>query len=570
MQQIPKVIHIIWIGDDTKRPNKNIQSWIDKNPTWTVRVWDNNDYHTFLWRNKAAMELLWDDSKFEAPRKSGIADMMRYEILYNEGGLYVDADSICLRPLEDWLFEYEAVACWENEVVRPGLISNAYIASAPKNPFFNYIIEKIQEDPTISNGPPWIKTGPKQFTDSLSEFNYTKLKIWPSHYFIPNHYAYKEYTGTDPVFARHEWGTTQLIFKSMKKTTLKICVYAISKNEEKFVQRFCESARGADLILIADTGSTDNTIAIAEDCGATVHKISIRPWRFDYARMASLSLIPDNYDICISLDLDELMVPGWREKIESIWINGVNRLRYKYDWGHGKTFYATKIHSRHGYLWKSMCHEMIFPDPRTTEVWAKLDEVLIVHKADPTKSRGQYLDLLAADVKDDPHSPRNAFYYGRELWYYKQYENSIRELDRYLALPGADWVNERCFAYRIKGQCYEQLGNHKEAQKMFRLALNEAAHTREPWVDLANYCYRNKKWSECYYAAVQAMAITHREFVYTEDPRSWSYTPFDLAALAAYNLGLYTEAVKYGEKAVEVAPNDERLKSNLDFYKKKI
>ena len=41
---------------------------------------------------------------------------------------------------------------------------------------------------------------------------------------------------------------------------MKIAVYAISKNEEQFVKRFCESAKDADLILIPDTGSTDNTV----------------------------------------------------------------------------------------------------------------------------------------------------------------------------------------------------------------------------------------------------------------------------------------------------------------------
>lgn len=41
---------------------------------------------------------------------------------------------------------------------------------------------------------------------------------------------------------------------------MKIAVYAISKNEEQFVERFCNSAKDADLILIADTGSTDGTV----------------------------------------------------------------------------------------------------------------------------------------------------------------------------------------------------------------------------------------------------------------------------------------------------------------------
>ena len=77
---------------------------------------------------------------------------------------------------------------------------------------------------------------------------------------------------------------------------MKICVYAISKNEEMFVKRFCDSAKDADLILIADTGSTDDTVKLAKKHGAKVSPICITPWRFDDARNAALALIPERLD----------------------------------------------------------------------------------------------------------------------------------------------------------------------------------------------------------------------------------------------------------------------------------
>ena len=112
---------------------------------------------------------------------------------------------------------------------------------------------------------------------------------------------------------------------------MKICVYAISKNEEMFVERFCNSAKDADLILIADTGSTDKTVKLAKKCGAVVNHITITPWRFDDARNAALAMIPRDIDVCVSLDLDEELQPGWREEIERVWIDGTTRLRYGFD-----------------------------------------------------------------------------------------------------------------------------------------------------------------------------------------------------------------------------------------------
>ena len=70
---------------------------------------------------------------------------------------------------------------------------------------------------------------------------------------------------------------------------LKIAVYAISKNEEQFVERFAEACKDADYIMVADTGSTDGTVAACERAGITVHSICITPWRFDHARNAALA-----------------------------------------------------------------------------------------------------------------------------------------------------------------------------------------------------------------------------------------------------------------------------------------
>ena len=91
----------------------------------------------------------------------------------------------------------------------------------------------------------------------------------------------------------------------MKK--LKICVYAISKNEEKFVKRWMNSIKDADEIFVLDTGSTDNTVNLLKEMGAKVKTKIIKPWRFDTARNESLKLIPEDYDVCVCLDIDEII-----------------------------------------------------------------------------------------------------------------------------------------------------------------------------------------------------------------------------------------------------------------------
>lgn len=345
--------------------------------------------------------------------------------------------------------------------------------------------------------------------------------------------------------------------------SLKICVYAISKNEEKFVERFCTSAKDADLILIADTGSSDKTVELAQKHNAIVYNICINPWRFDKARDTALALIPGDFDVCISLDLDEVLEPGWREEIERVWTAETTRLRYKFDWGSGISFYYEKIHHRHGYHWHHPVHEYPRPDGRIKEVYAHTDKLLVSHHPDPTKSRGQYMPLLELAVKEDPYCPRNAFYHARELTFYHRWNEAIVALKRYLGMPEASWPNERCYAMRLLGKAYSELGNYYESLKWYRLAAAEAPGTREPWVELSEICYKLSLWAESYSAAKTAIGIQDKTLVYTMDPSVWTERPYDYASIAAWNLGFKNEAIDLCSKAISLAPANTRLISNL-------
>lgn len=351
---------------------------------------------------------------------------------------------------------------------------------------------------------------------------------------------------------------------------MKICVYAIAKNEEKFVERFVEAAKPADLILIADTGSTDDTVGKIEGYRSFVwsERVHISPWRFDLARNATLALVPPDVDVCVSLDLDEELQPGWREEIERVWKPETTRLRYYFDWGVGIKFKYEKIHARNGYRWHHPCHEYPVPDLRRKEVWADTDMLMVIHKPDPTKSRANYLELLKISVLEDPNCPRNAFYYARELSFHRMWAEAVKECDRYLALPRANWANERCYALRVKGRCLAELGMWHKAELAFYQAAAEAPGTREPWCELALLMYTRQRWAECLAFALRTLDIPEsaRELVYTVDPEVWGSKPHDLAAIAAWAMGFKDLARQQGRLAVEKAPHDLRIAANAKLY----
>src|SRR4051812_39441673 len=100
---------------------------------------------------------------------------------------------------------------------------------------------------------------------------------------------------------------------------VKVAVYTIALNEAAHAERWAGSATEADYRIVADTGSTDDTVEKLSKAGVTVHRIAVRPWRFDDARNAALALIPADVDVCCSMDMDRFLEPGWREKLETAW-----------------------------------------------------------------------------------------------------------------------------------------------------------------------------------------------------------------------------------------------------------
>lgn len=199
---IPKIIHIIWIGDETKRPDRWIQTWAKMNPGYELRVWGNAEVTNEEW---ACGDLInaWINKEI-----NGAADILRWEILFRHGGIAFDADSACVRPLEPWLVEPECFAVWENEIRRPGLIATGALGFVPNHMLVANILHDILTDPLPFNGMAWQKLGPQRLTDTIRRLSFQNMTIYPSHFFYPRHYSGLEYEGTGPVFARQYWGST--------------------------------------------------------------------------------------------------------------------------------------------------------------------------------------------------------------------------------------------------------------------------------------------------------------------------------------------------------------------------
>jgi len=127
---IPKKIHFIWIGTDKCPFEDNIRTYIVQNPKWEVKIWKDKDL--FPLHNKYTYNKMnsW----------AGKADVIRLEILYRFGGIYVDTDSRCVKPLDglvDNLFAFGMQA-------HTGKINNCMLGCTINHPAFERLVYEMR------------------------------------------------------------------------------------------------------------------------------------------------------------------------------------------------------------------------------------------------------------------------------------------------------------------------------------------------------------------------------------------------------------------------------------------
>ena len=130
---VPRTIHQIWIGPDPLPEEHRpwIESWRRHHPGWEHRLWTEDD----LPDDPIRPEVL---ERLRAPVER--ADILRLEILFRHGGVYVDTDVECLRPVDELVAGEELVMV----CLKPGRATNTFIASAPGHPLLDRALRELR------------------------------------------------------------------------------------------------------------------------------------------------------------------------------------------------------------------------------------------------------------------------------------------------------------------------------------------------------------------------------------------------------------------------------------------
>ena len=403
-----------------------------------------------------------------------------------------------------------------------------------------------------------------KYSDALSYGDLAILEEPDNELYRNNReYYYQAYRDTFREFAHKPFSGTN-----------KICVYAICKNEDQFVDKWVESMKEADKIVVLDTGSTDNTVEHLRSLGVEVKVQPINPWRFDIARNEALRMVPDDCNILISTDLDEILEPGWADVLRNKWIDGVHtRGIYKYSWSHlengesGRVFHYDKIHNRN-WIWKYPVHELLADLDNDSENYSNslylFDDIHLHHYPDRSKSRGSYLPLLELRAEVNKNDWYGLIYLSHEYYYRGFYQKSADKLQFILDNYAENYSDlEKASCYLFMGDDYAELQNWSKSIDNYINAINVDPTYREPYIGLAHILLDQKQYllAETYLKI--ALEKSYRHYTWLERDTSWTYELFDLLCLACYYAGHKKESILYAIKALSFNPDDERLKNNL-------
>jgi hypothetical protein len=213
---IPKIIHQLWIGSKPA-PTNHMDTWKNKNPDFEYIRWNESE---LIARN---MTIECQERVDEMVEINGKADIIRWEILYKYGGVFLDADSICIEPIDDTLMNCKYFAGWEQEQLRKGLIATGTMGFPPKHPLVKDAIDWIKANCVDIHKiglMAWQTVGPGLLTRMYNTGKYTDMTIFPSYTFLPIHCTGAEYKGHGKIYAYQEWGSTKQNYEQMNTMSL--------------------------------------------------------------------------------------------------------------------------------------------------------------------------------------------------------------------------------------------------------------------------------------------------------------------------------------------------------------
>lgn len=367
----------------------------------------------------------------------------------------------------------------------------------------------------------------------------------------------------------------------MTNTSGKICVYAICKNESKFIDRWVESLeKEADCVVVLDTGSTDDSVEKLKtyEPFVTVQQFDyikkFGHFRFDQARNDSMKLIPFDTDICVILDLDHVPRPGWGNILREKFKEGYNLVTgYIVDHSEGgelPQWRSKNVHSNSPkWTWENIIHEGIVYYGDKNEIREVFCEDFIIdHYPDENKDRSMYRELLEYAFQQEPTNPHYGIYLGVELSRRYSVEAALQVFEK--CLDQCNFTGHEDIEMQVRMNIANIIAesDHYEAIEQIEYILDNLGFKYRRIYNRLGEIYDNiGDYDEAIASYIDALSVQSYSGDWKDDYELFTGIIEDkISLLYYYQKNDIFKAIEWEAKALGISPNDKRLQSNMNYY----
>lgn len=225
---IPRVIHYCWFGNNEKSEliKKCIESWKHYAPDFEIKEWNET--------NTELSEYIYAEQAYNNKRYAFVSDVVRFDVLYKYGGIYLDTDVELIKPIDKYINNNLFLGYDQKGLIASGLIMGCEAGQ----PIVKKIMDYYKHTPfLLSNGRPNMTTVVTIVSDILMEqkiilngkyYQDGQITLYPSELFDPFDYENDKMNLTEKTVSIHHYASSWKSDKDMK-------IYAIGRIIKKIV-----------------------------------------------------------------------------------------------------------------------------------------------------------------------------------------------------------------------------------------------------------------------------------------------------------------------------------------------
>ncbi len=350
--------------------------------------------------------------------------------------------------------------------------------------------------------------------------------------------------------------------------TISLCM--IVKNEELHLARCLDSVAGLmDEIIIVDTGSDDRTVEIASKYTSKVFSYQ---WKDDFADARNDSFSRATMEYCMWMDADDVLEAAERDKflqLKQSLAPDVDIVMMKYHTAFDESgrpsfsyFRERWVRNCAQYRWVGAVHEVIPPNGKTV-----YSDIAVSHKkigaGNPDRNLKIYHKIIA---EGKVLEPRQQYYYGRELYYHKQYKEAVSVLEAFLN-SAEGWVENKIEACVVCASCYQHLGQEETALFTLLRSMSFDLPRAELCCDIGKYFLEHGNIRNAVYWYETALNTPKNEYAGGFMlPDCYDYVPLLQLCVCHDRLGERQKAEEYNERAGACKPYSKAYLYNKQYF----